>query len=130
MYNSRFNSSFGRTPLMFKIIPALIVFAIVGSIFLTVQNQSKVDVVESCKVMDLQQQQLIKGTGNNMKTEIRYLEITDKETFVCESSLLNGKFNNSDIFWRLKKDSTYTFRVAGKGKSILYDYRNILEVVR
>lgn len=130
MFNSKFNSSFGRTPLMFKIIPAIIVIAIIGSIYLTVQNQSKVDIVQSCKVMDLQQQQLINGTGNNMKTEIRYLVITDKETFVCESSLLNGKFNNSDIFWRLKKDSTYTFRVAGIGKSILYDYRNILEVVR
>ncbi len=130
MYNSKLNSSFGRTPLMFKIIPAIIVIVIIASIYLTVQNQSKVDIVQSCKVMDLQQQQLINGSGNNMKTEIRYLVITDKETFVCESSLLNGKFNNSDIFWRLKKDSTYTFRVAGIGKSILYDYRNILEVVR
>lgn len=130
MYNSKFNSSFGRTPLMFKIIPAIIVILIIASIYLTFQNQSKVDIVQSCKVMDLQQQQLINGSGNNMKTEIRYLVITDKETFVCENSLLNGKFNNSDIFWRLKKDSTYTFRVAGIGKSVLYDYRNILEVVR
>jgi len=103
---------------------------IFGSIYLTVQNQSKLDIVKGCKVIDLQQQQLINGSGNNMKTEIRYLVITDKETFVCESSFINGKFNNSDIFWRLKKDSVYTFRVAGIGKSILYDYRNILEVVR
>ena len=125
-----YNSSFGRTPLMFKIIPAIIVIAIIGSIYLTVQNQSKLDIVKGCKVIDLQQQQLINGSGNNMKTEIRYLVITDKETFVCESSFINGKFNNSDIFWRLKKDSVYTFRVAGIGKSILYDYRNILEVVR
>lgn len=130
MYKSKFNSSFGRTPLMFKIIPTIIVLVIITSVYLTIKNQSKVDIVQNCKVMDLQQQQLINGSGNDMKTVIRYLVITDKETFVCETSLLNGKFNNSDIFWRLKKDSVYTFRVAGIGKSILYDYRNILEVVQ
>ena len=70
------------------------------------------------------------GADGNMSTEIRYLVITNKETFVCESSLLNGKFNNSDIYWHLKKDSTYTFKVAGVGKSMITEYRNILEVVK
>jgi hypothetical protein len=65
-----------------------------------------------------------------MKTEIRYLVITDKETFVCESSLLNGKFNNTDIFYRLKKDSTYNFKVSGTGKSAFTEYRNILEILK
>ena len=125
-----YKSSFGRTPLMFKIIPAIIVIAIISAIALSVTNQSKIDVVNNCKVIELQQQQLIKGSGKDVSTEIRYLVITDKETFICESSLLNGKFNNSDVFWHLKKDSTYTFRVAGQGKSFLYDYRNILEVVK
>ncbi len=125
-----YNSSFGRTPLMFKIIPVVIVILIIGAIALSVNNQSKIDVVNGCKVIELQQQQLIKGTGKDVSTEIRYLVITDKETFICESSLLNGKFNNSDVFWHLKKDSTYNFRVAGMGKSLLYDYRNILEVVK
>ena len=54
-------------------------------------------------MIELQQQQLISGTDGNVKTEIRYLVITDKETFVCESSLLNGKFNNSDVYWHLEK---------------------------
>lgn len=124
-----YKSSFGRTPLIFKIIPVIIVIAIISAIALSVTNQSKIDVVNNCKVIELQQQQLIKGSGKGVSTEIRYLVITDKETFICESSLLNGKFNNSDAFWQLKKDSTYTFRVAGQGKSFLYDYRNILEVV-
>ncbi len=76
--------------------------------------------------MDLQQQQLIKKHS----TEIRYIIVTDKETFICESSMLNGKFNNSDVFWRLKKDSTYNFRVAGYGKGWFFNYRNVLEVVK
>lgn len=115
---------------MHKGIIGLVVVLLIGSIIVSVWNQSNVSTVENCKVMDLQQQQLIKGSDSNMSTEIRYLVITDKETFVCESSLLNGKFNNSDIYWRLKKDSTYTFKVAGVGKSMITEYRNILEVVK
>jgi hypothetical protein len=115
---------------MYKLIIGLVIVLLVGSVIVSVSNQSSVSTVENCKVMDLQQQQLIKGTDGNMSTEIRYLVITDKETFVCENSLLNGKFNNSDIYWRLKKDSTYTFKVAGVGKSMLTEYRNILEVVK
>lgn len=98
---------------MYKLIIGLVIVLLVGSVIVSMSNQSSVSTVENCKVMDLQQQQLIKGTDGNMSTEIRYLVITDKETFVCENSLLNGKFNNSDIYWRLKKDSTYTFKVAG-----------------
>jgi len=115
---------------MHKGIIGLVVVLLIGSIIVSVWNQSNVSTVENCKVMDLQQQQLIKGSDGNMSTEIRYLVITDKETFVCESSLLNGKFNNSDNYWRLKKDSTYTFKVAGVGKSMITEYRNILEVVK
>lgn len=115
---------------MHKGIIGLVVVLLIGSIIVSVWNQSNVSTVENCKVIDLQQQQLIKGSNGNMSTEIRYLVITDKETFVCESSLLNGKFNNSDIYWHLKKDSIYTFKVAGVGKSMITEYRNILEVVK
>ena len=115
---------------MHKGIIGLVVVLLIGSLIVSVWNQLNVSTVENCKVMDLQQQQLIKGSDGNMSTEIRYLVITDKETFVCESSLLNGKFNNSDIYWHLKKDSVYTFKVAGVGKSMITEYRNILEVVK
>lgn len=78
----------------------------------------------TAKVIDLEQQQIIKKTT----TDIRYLVVTDRGTFICESSILNGKFDNSDLFYRLKEDSTYTFTVCGFGKGFLFDYRNILEV--
>lgn len=114
---------------MHKGIIGLFVFLLISSIIVSISNQLNVSTVENCKVIDLQQQQIIKGSGGNISTEIRYLVITDKETFVCESSLLNGKFNNSDIYWHLKKDNTYTFKVAGVGKSMITEYRNILEIV-
>jgi len=93
-------------------------------------NQTNVEVVPSCKVLDKQQQQIISSADGNMSTTYRYLVITDKETFVCENSMLNFKFNNSDIFWRIQKDSTYTFEVAGLGKTMITEYRNILNIVR
>lgn len=103
---------------------------ILGTISLGVYNDTKISVVENYKVIELQQQQLITGGKDNMSTEIRYLVITDKETFICENSILNGKFDNSNIFWHLKKDKTYTFKVCGVGKGFIFDYRNILEVVQ
>jgi len=92
-----------------------------------VYSDTKVETVNDCKIIDLQQQQLISGSNGNMSTEIRYLVITDKETFICESSLINGKYDNSNIFYRLKKDSIYNFKVCGIGKTFVTKYRNILE---
>lgn len=103
---------------------------ILALMLLTSCTSFEVNNVDNCKVIDLQQQQLISGSQTSMTTQIRYLVITDKETFICESSLLNGKFDNSDIFFRLKKDSVYDFKVEGYGKSFIYDYRNILEIVK
>lgn len=107
----------------------LFALIIVGAISIGIYNDTKISIVKDCKVIELQQQQLITGGKDNMRTEIRYLVITDKETFICESSMLNGKFDNSNIFWNLKKDKTYTFKICGVGKGFLFDYRNVLEVV-
>lgn len=86
-------------------------------------DSTKKATVKDCKVLTLTEQQLISQNG----TTIRYLVITDKETFVCKRSIINGKYDNSNIYWRLKKDSVYNFKVAGGGKSLLTDYRNILD---
>lgn len=108
-------------------IKAFFVLAIVGIIgwvcFVKVQSAMTVRTVENQKILDVQNLQVI---GKN-STSFRYLVITDKETFVVRNSLINGKFNNSDLFFRLQKGATYTFTVSGKGKSFLLDYRNILE---
>ena len=110
----------------------LVLFAIVFgmlAITISVANSTKTTTYQNVKIQDKQQQQLIKGSGNDMRTEIRYLVITDKGTFVCESNLLQGKFNNSDLFWRLKVDSTYSeIKVSGFGKGFLFDYQNLMEI--
>lgn len=104
------------------------VLAIVG-VCLTVFicNQYPASVI-TCKVLKLQQQQKISGSSESVSTDIRYLIVTDQGTFVCKNALLHFKFNNSDIFLRLKEDSTYKMKVAGVGKSIFTEYKNVLKV--
>lgn len=51
-----------------------------------------------------------------------------KETLVSSDSYMNGKFNNADIFYRLKENSKYRMQVCGFGKGLFFDYRNILTI--
>ena len=103
---------------------ALILGLIASCTFIKVRSAYTHDTTKA-KVLDLQQQTIISGS-KTISTDIRYLVICENETFVCDKSLLNQHFNASDIFFRLKKDSTYTFKVAGLGKGFITDYRNIL----
>jgi len=108
----------------------LILFSFITYEGCQVNNTLTLSEVSQVKVDDLQAQQQVSGSSHSLNTTYRYLVITNKGTFVCHSSWLNGKFNNSDLFFHLKKDSTYNFRVSGTGKSLLYDYQNILEVIK
>lgn len=109
--------------MMLVVVGFMLIKGVIG-----VQNASDKAIIKNCTVKKLVQQFLIKGEGSTLQTEIRYLVVTDKETFICENSYLNNKFNNSDLFFNLKEGSTYEFKVAGIGKSFCTDYRNILEV--
>ena len=110
------------TKLFFSLI-ALFLFTVLFHVY----SETRVESINDCKVIRLVDQTLV-GGKESIKTSIRYMVVTDKETFLCESSILNGKFNNSDIFWRLKQDSTYNFKVSGIGKTFFTDYRNIISV--
>ena len=91
---------------------------------------TRVEVTTGHKVIKTYVQNTVSGSEGNLTTKVRYLVITDKETFVCENSVMNLKFNNSDIFFRIKQDSVYNFRVVGVGKILFTEYRNILEIVQ
>lgn len=107
----------------FIAIFALIIVASLGTCY---YDSSKRETTIGHTVISTISQPQISKDG----TRYRYLVITDKETFRCETSLLNGKFNNSDVFFRIKEGLIYDFKVCGIGKSFATDYRNILEVVR
>lgn len=61
-------------------------------------------------------------------TTYRYLVVTDKGTFISEDSFINGKFNNSDLFFHLKVGKKYKFKVVGWGKGFFNDYQNIVDI--
>lgn len=114
---------------MHRVIFGIVLVTIISIFIVKFTNESQIDTVHNCKVEKLVQQSIISGDNQSLNTEIRYLVITDRETFICESSTLNGKFNNSDIFWHLKEGQTYTFKVSGMGKTMVTNYRNILKVI-
>lgn len=101
------------------------IVVVIASGCISIWDSTHINTVNDQKVIELQQQQLISKEG----TTIRYLIITESETFICENSLINGKFDNSNLFWHLKKDSVYSFKVAGIGKTVITDYRNVIEVI-
>ena len=115
-----YNTSIFFMPKLIAIGIGLIILLSIG---LSIHNESHTEVIPDVTIEKLQQQQLISKNS----TKIRYLIITNKGTFICESSAVNDKWNNSDLFWHLKEGETYTFYVSGYGKSILFDYQNLLE---
>lgn len=58
----------------------------------------------------------------------KYLVFTDKGVFENTDSLLNFKWNSSDIYGELKAGETYTFNVYGWRVPFLSMYKNIVSV--
>lgn len=58
----------------------------------------------------------------------KYLIYTDHETLEDEDSLLNGKFNSSDVYGQITAGHTYRFEVIGWRNPFFSIYRNIISV--
>ena len=57
-----------------------------------------------------------------------YLVYTDKGIMKLEDDLMRGNWESSDVYGRLKSDSTYTFTVSGYRFGFFSMYPNIIEV--
>lgn len=88
---------------MKNVIVTIVLAIVLVTVVLNIANQFSYSTVSDCKVEKLVEQDLLGGNSERMKTEIRYLIVTDKGTFISESSYINLKFNNSDIFFHLKE---------------------------
>lgn len=64
----------------------------------------------------------------NYEKSGKYLIFTDNETFECTDAMFVGKFNSSDMYGNIQKDSTYRFKVVGWRIPFLSSYRNIIKV--
>ena len=62
------------------------------------------------------------------KIESFYLVYTDKGTFKLEDDLFRGNFYSSDVYGKLRQDSTYTFKTSGYRIGFVSSYPNIIEV--
>jgi len=70
----------------------------------------------------------ITKTYEDGRIESYYLIFTDSGTFKLEDELLYGNFNSSDLYGRIRRDSTYQFTVIGFRVGIISEYPNIIEV--
>lgn len=114
---------------MKNLILTIIGIAFLITLLTTFLNSGNRTELTNVTVKKLVTQNLVSGSADNLSTEIRYLVVTNKGTFLCENSILTGKFNNSEIFYSLKEDSTYTkFVVVGIGKTMFSDYQNLVSV--
>lgn len=112
-----------------KNIIIIVIIGILTISIISVLDSCNITTYNNVKIIDKEQQQIIKGSKDNLSTNIRYLIITDKGTFICESNILQGKFNNSDIYYHIKKDSIYSeIKVSGYGKGFIFDYQNIISI--
>lgn len=108
----------------FKVIfvAMFIVFALIAVISSTSSNSNKE--VVTIKVTD--KERVTTGTGSSFSS--KYLIYTDNEVFEDTDALLYSKFNSSDIYGKLHKDSTYKVVVVGMRIPVLSMYRNIIEI--
>lgn len=64
----------------------------------------------------------VKRTDN----DDQYMIFTEGEVFKNTDALLNGKFDSSDLYGKIKAGSTCTFKVNGWRIPFFSAYRNIL----
>ncbi len=81
------------------------------------ENNSSWEEVIECTVQD----KWVKRNGESEK----YLVSCDEEVYQITDNILYGKFNSSDIYAKLKKDSKYKLTVTGFRNGFLSSYKNI-----
>lgn len=73
------------------------------------------------------QDKIVKSVGSGNNTTQEYLIFTDKGIFKDTDSLLNWKFNSSDVYGQLQKGHKYDCRVFGYRFGFTSDYPDILK---
>ena len=72
-------------------------------------------------------ERIVKQDGRNT-IESFYVVYTDKGTFKLEDDMLRGNYYSSDVYGKLKENSTYTFKTSGYRIGWASEYPNIIEV--
>ncbi|HEX2753119.1 MAG TPA: hypothetical protein VHP34_08480 [Alphaproteobacteria bacterium] len=115
-------TSFGnrgmRTPLLFKIVPAVILAGALGTGGMAVHYQTAEPTTQRVTVTDKDRHVSSEGGGT-------YIVFTDKEVFENTDSMLRGKINSSDVQAQLHVGCTYDITAYGFRNNWFSIYRNI-----
>lgn len=101
----------------------LVVVFIIGIIAFDISSYNNVKTI-TAKVEG--KERITESSGD--KIESFYLVYTDKGTFKLEDDLFRGNFYSSDVYGKLRQDSTYTFKTSGYRIGFVSSYPNIIEV--
>lgn len=109
-------------------IPLLIAFAVFIGLSINYMNQnSHVEEVE-CTIFRKTEQQEIRGSDDGFLTTYTYYVTTDKGTFQVRQSFMWQTFNAEEIYFGLVEGEIYILRVAGKGRTLITPYKNIIGI--
>jgi hypothetical protein len=108
---------------MNKSIIILVVVLIIGLIGFQISAYNNVETF-TAKVEG--KERITEKSGDNI--ESFYLVYTDKGTFKLEDDMFRGNFYSSDVYGKLRQDSTYTFKTAGYRIGLMSSYPNIIKV--
>jgi hypothetical protein len=96
---------------------------IVGSITFGIKSYSHTETI-SAKVEG--KERITEQNGKHLDSY--YLVYTNKGTLKLEDDLFRGNFYSSDVYGKLRQDSTYTFKTSGYRIGFISSYPNIIEV--
>lgn len=104
-------------------IPILTIIIIIGLITLSIKSNMTLNTIQ---VIVEGKERITEQTGNTLDSY--YLVFTNKGTFKIEDDLFRGNFYSSDVYGKLRQDSTYTFTTTGYRIGFMSSYPNIIEV--
>jgi len=108
---------------MNKGIIILVVVIFIGIVAFDIKSYNNVETIVA-KVDG--KERITEKAGDNI--ESFYLVYTDKGTFKLEDDMFRGNFYSSDVYGKLRQDSTYTFKTAGYRIGFMSSYPNIIKV--
>ena len=85
-------------------------------------SQSYGNVQENVKITVVDKERVNDGKSS------KYLIFTKDEVFECTDSFLDGKWNSSDFYRKLKVGKTYTVKTRGTRIPFFSMYRNIVKI--
>jgi hypothetical protein len=101
----------------------LVAAIIIGGIAFEIKSYNTVNTI-TAKVEG--KERITEQSGNTVNSF--YLVYTDKGTFKLEDDMFRGNFYSSDVYGKIKQDSTYTFKTSGYRIGWMSSYPNIIEV--